>query len=373
MQIKSSFRRVGVIEYQLVLILAIINIWWIGCKTYKNPAISFRTVIKLLSRINQLIAIKKLVRAYKINGKYVWDMFHPSWPSAGFNRFYKSHLLELHPVSGNEQTIRRLIIAITKRCPLQCEHCSEAATLYNKDVLSFEDFIVRIEPFVQNGAGQLIYSGGEPLSRFDDLIKFLTHFKDRCNQWIYTSGFGLTLEKALLLKKAGLDGAAISLDHHLEKEHNTFRGNKNSYYWVIEGIKNLHAAGVLVSINVCPTKAYIDSGQFAELINLAKSLKVPILNILEPRAVGNYQNKDVELHQSHKDYLQSLSTRYNFNRQYFSFPTILFPAGTRKNIPCGGGRFYALLDYDGTLYPCPFCKVKLPQADPAKESVCLVN
>ena len=163
--------------------------------------------------------------------------------------------------------------------------------------------------------GQLIYSGGEPLSRFEDLLKFLAHFKERCNQWVYTSAYGLTFEKAQQLKKAGLDGAAISLDHHLEEGHNTFRGNKNSYYWVLEGIKNLHATGIFVAINVCPSRHYIDSGGIPKLIDLAKKLEVPVVNILEPRAVGNYQDKDVELHQSHKDYLQNLSNKYNFNRE----------------------------------------------------------
>lgn len=366
---KSKYRRVHALEYNVVRILALCNIWWIGCKIYKNPFTSFKVIDRLISRINKMLDIKKLVRAYRIDGKYVWDMFHPFWPSEGFNRFYKSHLLELQPVTGNEQTIRRLLIAITKRCPLQCEHCSEAATLYNKDVLTFEEFILKIEPFVENGAGQLIYSGGEPLSRFEDLLKFLAYFKNRCNQWIYTSAYKLTLEKAQLLKKAGLDGAAISLDHHTEEGHNTFRGNKNSYYWVLEGVKNLHAAGIFVAVNVCPTKNYIESGGVTQLIELAKKMNVPIVNILEPRAVGNYQDKDVELLSTHKDYLQNLSSQYNFNREYSAFPTVLFPAATRKYMPCGGGRLYALLDYDGSLYPCPFCKVKITTLQP-KAALC---
>jgi MoaA/NifB/PqqE/SkfB family radical SAM enzyme len=341
-----------------------INIWWIGCQVYKNPLKSYKVIVKLIRRINKMIDIKKLVRAYKIDGKYVWDMFHPSWPSAGFNRFFKSHLLETQPVTGNEQTLRRLLIAITKRCPLQCEHCSEASTLNNKDVLSYEEFIEKIDPYVQKGVGQLIYSGGEPLNRFDDLLGFLAYFKDRCNQWIYTSAYGLTLEKALQLKKAGLDGAAISLDHHLEEGHNTFRGNKNSFHWVLEGIKNLHSAGVFVSINVCPSRDYIESGGVMKLIELVKNLEVPIINFLEPRSVGNYQDKDVELHQSHTDYLENLSNKFNFNRNYFTYPTILFPAAARKHMACGGGRLYMLLDYDGTLYPCPFCKVKITSFKP---------
>lgn len=257
--------------------------------------------------------------------------------------------------------MRRLLIAITKRCPLQCEHCSEAATLYQKDVLSYDEFVSKIEPYVDGGVGQLVYSGGEPLSRFEDLVKLIKHFSSKCNQWIYTSAYGLTLEKAILLKEAGLDGAAISLDHHLENEHNTFRGNSNSFYWVMEGIKNLQKVGVLVSINTCITKDYIESGSVEELMELAKKMNVSIVNMLEPRAVGNYQDKNVELNQAQLDYLDRISNKYNFNQEYISYPTVLFPAAYRKSMPCGGGRSYMLLDYDGTLYPCPFCKVKMPK------------
>ncbi|MBP6686276.1 MAG: radical SAM protein [Lacibacter sp.] len=372
MQTKLSYRRVGSIEYNLVQLMALFNVWLIGCKIYKNPVKSARVLAKMMGNINKMIVVKKLVRAFKVDGKYVWDMFYPSWPSAGFNSFFKNHLLETEPVTGQEQTLRRLMIAITKRCPLQCEHCSEAATLYNNDVLSYEQFIERIEPYVQQGVGQLVFSGGEPLSRFDDLLKFLNYFKNRCNQWVYTSGYGLTLEKAKQLKAAGLDGAAISLDHHLEAGHNTFRGNQKAYYWVLEAIQNLQKVGIFAAVNVCPSKDYIDAGGVPQLIDLCKNLGVPVINILEPRAVGNYQGKDVELLQSHKDYLKGLSDKFNFNKEYYTYPTVLFPAGLRKTMPCGGGRIYMLLDYDGTLYPCPFCKVKLTSYQP-KKAVCMAE
>ena len=89
----SKYRRIHELEYHIVRILAMCNIWWIGCKIYRNPFTSFKVIVRLIRRISNMLDIKNLVRAYKIDGRYVWDMFHPSWPSAGFNRFYKSHLL----------------------------------------------------------------------------------------------------------------------------------------------------------------------------------------------------------------------------------------------------------------------------------------
>jgi MoaA/NifB/PqqE/SkfB family radical SAM enzyme len=338
----------------------VFRIWWIGVRLYKNPLKAFRAVRTLVVNFRKMIGKAKFVRAFKTEGKYTWDMFNPAWPSPGFDAFFRTHLLEIQPKTGNELILRRLLIAITKRCPLSCEHCSELDTLYQKDVLSLQAFEHKIDSFVQQGVGQLVYSGGEPLSRFEDLIQLIERYKNTCDQWIYTSAFGLTREKAEALKKAGLNGAAISLDHHLESEHNAFRGNSKSYFWVLEGIKNLQEVGILVSLNVCPTKEYIAVDGPTLLIELAKELAVPMVNFLEPRAVGAYASKDVELNQVEKDYLSALSHNFNFNKAFFTYPTVLFPAGFRKTLPCGGGRSYLLLDYDGTLYPCPFCKTKLP-------------
>lgn len=353
-------RRVGTIEYGIIRIFIVATIWWIGVRLYKNPIKAFRVVKSLIQNFREMIGNKKFVRAFKTDGKYTWDMFNPAWPSPGFNAFFKTHLLEIQPVVGNEPILRRLLIAITKRCPLACEHCSELDTLYHKDVLSHAEFEAKIDSFVQQGVGQLVYSGGEPLSRFDDLIHLISRYKDTCDQWIYTSAFGLTLEKAQALKKAGLNGAAISLDHHLEEKHNAFRRNNKAFYWVMEGIKNLQEVGILVSLNVCPTKEYIAENGPIQLIELAKNIHVPMVNFLEPRAVGGYENKDVELNQAEKEHLHNLSLAYNFESINYLYPTVLFPAGYRKTLPCGGGRSYLLLDYDGTLYPCPFCKTKLP-------------
>jgi MoaA/NifB/PqqE/SkfB family radical SAM enzyme len=368
-------RRVTHFEYDLVRVLMLGNIWWLAVKLYGNPLVALQTTKTFIMRFSDLMGGKKLVRGFKVDGKYYWDMFNPGWPSQGFNAFYTAHLLEERQTTPPRPTLRRLLVAITKRCPLQCAHCSEAATLYQKDIMTVDQYIAKIDPFVRGGIGQIVYSGGEPLSRLDDMLEVIHHYKDRCDQWIYTSAFGLTANVASQLKKAGLDGAAISLDHFDEEGHNTFRGNKKSYFWVLEGIKHLLAEGIMVSINVCPSRELVESGGVEKIIELAKSLNVPVVNILEPRAVGNFEHKDVEFHPEHMDKMRSLSERFNFDPALVDYPTVLFPAAYRASVPCGGGRSYLMLDYDGTLYPCPFCKVKMPKiaTQEIQEELCLAK
>ena len=151
-------KRVVGFEYYAIRCFMLINIWWIGTRLYKNPFKSCIVLVKLLKNFSRMMGGKTLVRAFKIEGKYAWDMFNPAWPSPGFNAFFKRHLIEIQATSVDNRALRRLIVAITKRCPLACEHCSEAATLYQKDVLSLTDYYDKIDPFVAQGVGQLVFS-----------------------------------------------------------------------------------------------------------------------------------------------------------------------------------------------------------------------
>ncbi len=363
-------KRVTGIEYNAVRLLMILNIWWAGTRAYRNPFTSMRSLSTLLRNFKKMMGAPKLARAYKLNGKYVWDIYNPAWPSKAFNLHFLKRLHEIRSISTEYNSLRRLVIAITKRCPLQCEHCSEGDTLYQPDILGYEALRDRIASFVNRGTGQLVYSGGEPLSRFNDLVKLIKHFNKGCDQWIYTSGFGLDPEKAKALKQAGLNGVAISLDHHTEDGHNAFRGNNKSYYWVLQSIKNCREAGLMAILNVCPTNEYIASGGMEEYMRHARELGIPIINIYEPRSVGHYKGKSAELQPAHKEILEGLCDKYNFSKTLSDFPSLIYPASFRKTTPCGGGRSYLFLDYDGKLYPCPFCRVPVNDIDPSK-NLCL--
>lgn len=365
-------RRVTGVEFNLIKVLMVINIWWIGTRIYRNPVKAIRVMAMLLKNFKSLNGDKKPFRAYHINGKYVRGIFNPHWPSKAFNSFFTNVLHEIEPISKQHTSLRRLLIAITKKCPLHCEHCCEADTLYQHDILSYEQLKDKIDAFVRQGVGQLVYSGGEPLSRFDDLTKLISCFQKDCNQWIYTSGYGLTPQKAKALRQAGLNGAAISLDHHIEENHNTFRRNNKSYYWVKEAVKNCNREGIMTALNVCPTQEYMQHYDLNDYFKLAKELNVQVVNIIEPRSVGNYHNKNVTLTHEQKNQLYELSHTYNFERSMADFPTVAYPASYKRTLPCGGGRSYLFMDFDGKLYPCPFCKVQVSDVSLDRKN-CLVR
>lgn len=344
------------------------RIWQQGLNLYGDPLKSYSALRKLLIHGRKVNNGSALSKGFRVADGYGWDMFHPLFPGRAFDSFFYQHLEEIVPSGTGKPVLRRLLVAITKKCPLQCAHCSEWDSLNQKDVLSLGELRHKIAEMVHLGVSQIVYSGGEPLNRFADLLALVEHFGDR-SQWIYTSAYGLDLEKARLLKDAGLEGVAVSLDHHIAHEHNAFRNNSKAWDEAVKGIQNCLQVGFPVALNICPQREYINSGGMDEFMKLAKELGVHMVNILEPRAVGHWEGEDVELGLTERETLESVWRRYNLEEKYLSFPIITYPGMARKNTPCGGGLSYLLLDYDGTLRPCPFCKTPINEVQ-RERSLC---
>ena len=198
----------------------------------------------------------------------------------------------------NQDDLKRLgivQIGFTKKCPLTCEHCYEGKTLNQPEALTLNEHKMVISKLQQLGVPMIQFGGGEPISRFNDLVKVLESANNSCDFWIYSSGYGLTLDKAKQLKKAGLTGVSISLDHFNESEHNAFRKNDKSYGKAVEAIKNAQEAGLLTAMTICTTRSFCTIENLDAYHQLAFQLNVPFVQLMEPRATGNYEGKDVAL------------------------------------------------------------------------------
>ena len=107
---------------------------------------------------------------------------------------------------------RWLLAELTYSCPLQCPYCSNPIdyTHYQAE-LSTEDWLRVLTQARKMGAVQLGFSGGEPLTR-KDLPELVKHARDLgYYSNLITSGYGLTEEKIITLKEAGLDHIQVSI------------------------------------------------------------------------------------------------------------------------------------------------------------------
>ncbi len=116
-------------------------------------------------------------------------------------------------VKANAITPPRWLLAeLTYACPLQCPYCSNPVDYANYQTeLSTDDWKRVLSEARKMGAVQLGFSGGEPLTR-KDLVELVKHARELgYYSNLITSGYGLTEEKIIQLKEAGLDHIQVSI------------------------------------------------------------------------------------------------------------------------------------------------------------------
>lgn len=335
-----------------------ITILWISFRTGRNPLKAIGLLRSLLKERINLHENTGNFKAVKSDSRYYWSVNMPGWPSETFNHFIRNEFLRINsPASSNLQTI---IFAITNICPLNCLHCYESDNISDKNSLSADDLKSVIDKICKKGIRHIQFSGGEPLSRFDDMIELMSHADKATDFWINTSGFGLTQEKARLMKRNGMTGAIISLDDWNEIRHNNFRQNSRSFYWVQEAARNCKEAGLIVCLSVCPVKELVSEENLNRIYLLAKNMGAGFLRIFEPRKAGRFAGKDVLLNNEQIEIIHSFVKSRNIDRAYRTYPVIQFQGHSQRKSGClGAGNRYIYIDAKGDFHACPFCRKPL--------------
>jgi len=148
----------------------------------------------------------------------------PPIPSKAFDRLVSSQMGYIRGKMLPEQ----VTISITEECPNKCLHCALPDTK-NKATLPVETVKNVIDQVLDLGSTFIVFDGGEPLTYdgLEELIEYVD--RERALTGMFTSGVGLTLEKAMSLKEAGLDMISVSLDSANEAGHDSMRGRSGVF------------------------------------------------------------------------------------------------------------------------------------------------
>jgi MoaA/NifB/PqqE/SkfB family radical SAM enzyme len=327
---------------------------------YYNPIDWYKSLQFLMRLRRRFLGNNSVQKMGFSGGKYFMGLYIPGWNSRVYKQFVVSQLNDFKPINkGVGHRFNTVFFAITKKCALQCEHCYEWDNLNKKEVLT--DIVIQsiIKKIQEKGVSQIQLSGGEPLLRMDTLVNLLNQADASTEFWVVTSGFKLTNNNAQRLKKAGLTGVIISLDHFIPEMHNSFRHFKDAYYWVEEAVKNANNNNLTTVLSLCATKAFVTEDNLMSYMELAKSLKVAFVQLLEPKAAGHYANKDVFLNKNHIEILENFFLRMNFNSNYKTFPIITYHGYYQRRQGCFSAGIKGMyIDTDGDIHACPFCHKK---------------
>jgi MoaA/NifB/PqqE/SkfB family radical SAM enzyme len=360
------------LKQRFIFQLSMLHILWIALSVYRNPFLAFRVLKKLMQK-RQAVHGNLPIRKYVKSGKYYfWALNAPGWPSGPFRRFIENELNKLQPFRETNGFLQTMIFAVTNKCPLKCEHCFEWKNLDSTESLTLDDLKTILGKFQTRGILQIQFSGGEPLSRFDDLIELLKSARTGTDCWVLTSGFGLTANKACRLKDAGITGVNISLDHWNENSHNHFRHHEKSFDWVKQAALNCRHADILVAFSLCAVREFVSDDNLRKYLELAKALGAGFIQLLEPRKVGHFQGKDVELGERHLEIMKHFYLKVNSDPAYLEYPIVMYPGFHQRLLGCfGAGNRYLYVDSNGDLHACPFCQHKTGNAltDSLSESI----
>ncbi len=113
--------------------------------------------------------------------------------------------------------------------------------------------------------------------------------------WVVTAGPGLSRDTAWRLREAGLAGVILSLDHWEAGAHDAFRGRVGTFEGVVQGVRHARQAGLAVALGLCPTREFTTAENLEAYRRIAVDLGVDFIQVMEPRAKGQYADHDIAL------------------------------------------------------------------------------
>lgn len=344
------------IRRKLVMLRINLRIFTIALQAYHSPLVAIQVLRSLIAKKQAIIGHVSNLRLVRANGRYFWSIAATGYPSLAFDTLIRNELNKIRPFLHHNRFLQSIIFSITARCPLKCDHCYEWNNLSQGEFLSLDELKLILHKVQDYGVTNIQLSGGEPLTRFDDLIALLEYARPGTDFWILTSGFGFTSEKAERLRDAGLAGVVISLDHHNEQAHNLFRHNENSYRWVLEAAQNARKAGLVVAFSLCASREFVSPENLQRYMLLAKRCGASMVRILEPRKVGHYEGKEIELDARQTGMLTVCYLRNIHEPSMKAMPIIEYSGYYQRKYGCfGAGDRSLYIDSKGDVHGCPFC------------------
>ena len=160
---------------------------------------------------------------------------------------------------------------VTNECNLACLHCIEESGPGKAfhDELGDEQVFSVLAQALDLEVPYLSFSGGEPMvhPRFFDMVAYVCGRNGQLK--IETNGHYLEPENCARLKQLGVKAVQVSLDGATRETFNRMRV-RGDFDRTVEGVRNLHVAGVPIEINFSPT--HFNVHEVAAAVDLAAEL-----------------------------------------------------------------------------------------------------
>ncbi|MFH0825744.1 MAG: radical SAM protein [Pseudomonadota bacterium] len=228
-------------------------------------------------------ALRKQRHSVKFGRYWMLDCTVPPYPSPAFDKRMRNYMNNLDITEAPSGIVS---ISTTNCCPYSCAFCSTNAKR-NFDADTDEELLKRTISSIENlGTPYIILHGGEPMYRYDRFLRLVKHVDDDTCLWMFTTGWGVTPERAIELKNSGMFGVWVSLDHYDAAVHNRLRGNPDAFDNACRAIQCFREAGLYTCLSLVPPPDLCEPEGFKRYYDFARELGVAEIRVLERKPSG---------------------------------------------------------------------------------------
>ncbi|WNY26509.1 radical SAM protein [Methanolapillus ohkumae] len=304
--------------------------------------------------------------------RYGSSLIFSTWmapiPSPAFSRQVKSRMMSGFGCFHPEQ----VTLSITEECPNRCLHCA-LPNKNNHSKLSPTEVKDAIDQCVAAGATNIIFDGGEPLG-YAGLEDLISHVPETAVAGLFTSGVGLTFEKAKSLKDAGLYSISVSFDSPFEEKHDHMRGVAGIFKKAAAGVKNAVSAGLLVNMYV--VLAPYNVSDLEDFYRLSQELGAHELSFYEIVPTGRWldNTSDILTKDQHAAF-ESFVRRHERDgdakdsQNIDSGPKIFPGPLIVQTFGCMAGRQWLHITPEGNILPCSCVPISYGNIKDGKNAV----
>ncbi|WP_428353101.1 pyrroloquinoline quinone biosynthesis protein PqqE [Methyloprofundus sp.] len=260
---------------------------------------------------------------------------------------------------------RWLLAELTYKCPLQCPYCSNPLDYaHNSGEISTDDWKRVLSEARKMGAVQLGFSGGEPLTR-QDLPELVQHARELgYYSNLITSGYGLTEEKIIQLKDAGLDHIQVSIQASSKDLNDHLAGTESFLHkQEVARLVKKHEYPMVLCVVIHRKNIH----QMPEILEMAEELGADYLELANTQYYGwAHANRDLLL-PSQEQFEKAEKIAQDFKEKvagkmkiYYVVPD--FYEDRPKACMNGWGTTFLSIAPDGVALPCHSAR-ELPGLD----------
>ena len=250
---------------------------------------------------------------------------------------------------------RWLLAELSYKCPLQCPYCSNPLD-YAKypQELSTDDWKRVLSQARKMGAVQLGFSGGEPLTRQDltELVRYARELGYYSN--LITSGYGLTEDKIIELKQAGLDHIQVSIQASTQELNDHIAGTATyEHKQAVARLVKKHGYPMVLCVVIHRQNIH----QMPQILEMAENLGADYLELANTQYYGwAHLNRDTllptreqfeEAEQIAQAYKEKVAGKMKI---YYVVPD--YYEDRPKACMNGWGTTFLTIAPDGTALPC---------------------